>query len=461
MGAPYEVEQLLRATLKPALGCTEPVAVAYAVAAAVQAPMGWLPGKTDAFTGDLDQKDIDRVHVAVNRNVFKNAFSITIPNAGGHKGIVMAAALGPWCNPDAGLEIFTGVDERTVLAAQHLIERGAVSVEVVAAEHTNLYIEASVRFTRSGSVREGSSLLEDEHTNLILVQSGGQEVFRRVPSGHSPTASPMEGLAMLTFSDLLKMVEDLSEGSRDLIRQTIELNRRASESGLSEPLGLGIGFYGVEDSASPGSAAQLSGAAAAGSDARMSGHPVTVMSSAGSGNQGIVATMPVLEYCREKGTDEEVLLRAVALSHLVTLYITTHMGYLTSLCGVAIKAGLGAACGLTYAMGGRSAEVQRAVKIMAATLSGVICDGAKPGCALKVKSAADMAVQAASLAMKRVEVSGENGIVADTAEETIRNLGQLNESMKDADEKVVELLRQKMVHPSPRSDSDTTQTPAS
>ncbi|MBP1599808.1 MAG: hypothetical protein H6Q05_5185 [Acidobacteria bacterium] len=137
------------------------------------------------------------------------------------------------------------------------------------------------------------------------------------------------------------------------------------------------------------------------------------------------------------------------------------MGYLTSLCGVAIKAGLGAACGIVYAMGGRSAEVQRAVKIMAATLSGVICDGAKPGCALKVKSAADMAVQAASLAMKRVEVSGENGIVADTAEETIRNLGQLNESMKDADEKVVELLRQKMVHPSPRSDSDTTQTPAS
>jgi L-cysteine desulfidase len=447
MGASLEVEQLLRATLRPALGCTEPVAVAYAVAAAIQAPMGWLPGKIDAFTGDLDQADIDRVCVAVNRNVFKNAFSITIPNAGGHKGIVMAAALGPWCNPDAGLEIFAGVDKRTVLAAQRLIERGAVSVEVVAVEHTDLYIAASARFRRSGSIREGSSLLEDEHTNLILVKSDGKEVFRRVPSGHSPAASPIEGLSKLTFHDLVRMAEDLSEGSRDLIRQTIDLNRRASESGLSEPLGLGIGFYGVEDSASPGSAAQLSGAAAAGSDARMSGHPVKVMSSAGSGNQGIVATMPILAYCREKGTDEEVLLRAVALSHIVTLYITSHMGYLTSLCGVAIKAGLGAACGLTYAMGGRSAEVQRAVKIMAATLSGVICDGAKPGCALKVKSAADMAVQAASLAMKHVEVSGENGIVADTAEETIRNLGQLNESMKDADEKVVELIQRKMVRP--------------
>ncbi len=157
--------------------------------------------------------------------------------------------------------------------------------------------------------------------------------------------------------------------------------------------------------------------------------------------------MPVLGYCREKEVDDEVLLRAVALSHIVTMYVTAHLGYLTTLCGVAIKAGLGAACGLTYAMGGRSAEVQRAVKIMAATLSGVICDGAKPGCALKVKSAADMAVQAASLAMKHVEVSGENGIVADTAEETIRNLGQLNESMKDADEKIVELLQRKIVCP--------------
>jgi L-cysteine desulfidase len=444
MEASLEVEQLLRATLRPALGCTEPVAIAYAVAAAVQAPMGWLPEKAGASACVRAEPDIERIRVSVNRNVFKNAFSITIPNTGGQKGVVMAAALGPWCNPDAGLELFAGIDEHAVAAAKRLIERGAVSVEVVAAEHTNLYIEASVRFMHLGSLREGSSLLEDAHTNLILVKSGEQEVFRRVPAGHSPTAPSVEGLSALTFRDLVQMVEALSEGSRHLIRQTIDLNRRAAESGLSEPLGLGIGFYGLEDSVSPGSADQLSGAAAAGSDARMSGHSVQVMSSAGSGNQGIIATMPIVAYGREKGMGEEVLLRAVALSHLVTLYVTSHMGYLTSLCGVALKAGLGAACGITYAMGGRSTEVERAVKIMAATLSGVICDGAKPGCALKVKSAADAAVHAASLAMRHVEVSGDNGIVADTAEETIRNLGQLNESMKDADEKVVQLLRQKM-----------------
>jgi len=444
MESTLEVEKLLHSTLKPALGCTEPVAVAYAVAAAIQAPMGWLPGRNDPLTRDMDEKDIEWIRVAVNRNVFKNAFSIPIPNTGGQKGIAIAAALGPWCNPDAGLELFADVDERVVGLAQRLIERGSVSVEIVAAEHTDLYIEASVRFLRRESLLEGSSLLEDEHTNLILIKSGGREVFRRVPAGHSPAASPIEGLATLTFEDLVRMAEDLSEGSQDLIRQTIDLNRRAAESGLSQPLGLGIGFYGFEYHTSPGPAAHFSAAAAAGSDARMSGHPVQVMSSAGSGNQGIIATMPIVAYCRDNGIDEPTLLRAVALSHLVTLYVTSHMGYLTNLCGVALKAGIGAACGITYAMGGRSPEVQRAVKIMAATLSGMICDGAKPGCALKVRSAADTALQAASLAVRCVEVSGDNGIVADTAEETIRNLGQLNQSMKVADEKIVQLLQKKM-----------------
>ncbi len=447
METSFEVERLLHATLKPALGCTEPVAVAYGVAAAVQAPMGWLPGKSGTLVSDLDEKDIERIGVAVNRNVFKNAFSVTIPNTGGQKGILMAAALGPWCNPDAGLELFAGIDQQVIRAAQRLIARRAVSMDVVAAEHTDLYIEASVRFTRSGSLFEGSSLLEDEHTNLILVRSGGQELFRRVPAEHSHTASLAEGLASLKFSDLVKMAEDLSKGSQDLIRRTIDINCRAAEIGLFQPLGLGIGFYGLEDYPFAGPAAHLSDPAAAGSDARMSGHPVQVMSSAGSGNQGIIATMPIVAYCRGNEISEPVLLRAVALSHLVTLYATSHMGYLTNLCGVALKAGIGAACGITYAMGGRSAEVERAVKIMAATLSGLICDGAKPGCALKVKSAAETAVHAASLAMKCVKVSGDNGIVADTAEETIRNLGQLNQSMKVADEKVVQLLQRKMVRP--------------
>ena len=143
-------------------------------------------------------------------------------------------------------------------------------------------------------------------------------------------------------------------------------------------------------------------------------------------------------------------MRAIALSHLVTLYVTLHVGYLSSLCGVAVKAGIGAACGLTYAMGGGTLQIQRAVKIMAAALSGVICDGAKPGCALKVSSSADMARQAASLAMKDMDVSDDNGIVADTAENTIRNLKRLNQSMQAAEEGIIQIMREKIQSPAPK-----------
>jgi L-cysteine desulfidase len=138
------------------------------------------------------------------------------------------------------------------------------------------------------------------------------------------------------------------------------------------------------------------------------------------------------------------MLQAIALSHLVTLYVTSHIGYLSSLCGVAIKAGIGAACGITYAMGGGVEEIQSAVKIVAATLSGVICDGAKPGCALKVSSSSDIALRAASLAMKRVDISDENGIVADTAENTVRNLARLNQSMSMVEDKIIQIMQEKI-----------------
>jgi L-cysteine desulfidase len=172
----------------------------------------------------------------------------------------------------------------------------------------------------------------------------------------------------------------------------------------------------------------------------MSGHPVEIMSSAGSGNQGIMATIPIVVYANTNLIDEQRMLKAVALSHLVTMYVTTYIGYLSALCGVAMKAGIGAACGLTYLMGGGVEDIERAVKIMAATLTGMICDGAKAGCALKVSSAADMATRAATLAIRKAEVPDDNGIVAPTAGETIQNLAKLNQSMRVVDQDIIRIM---------------------
>jgi L-cysteine desulfidase len=441
-----DIESILRKTLRPALGCTEPVSIALAVSAAFQGTAGWIPGTAEVRIGDMVSEDVDSIRVSVNKNIFKNAFSIYIPNAGGEKGILMASALGAWCDPTAGLELFRGIGDKEVGKARELIEKGKVSIEIVPAEHTNLFIQARVRFRQKSAVHEGTCVIQDEHTNIVQLECDGITVFRKIcgPTEDQDSGEVLKELGSLSFGDLVQMADNLPVSLHSLLGQAIELNVKAAERGLDQPLGLGIGYHGVRFAAGPESGHFLASGAAAGSDARMAGYPVEVMSSAGSGNQGMIATVPVVAYCRENGIDEQLMLRAVALSHLVTMYATTHIGYLSTLCGVAMKAGIGAACGITYAMGGGIPEIGLAVKIMAATLSGVICDGAKPGCALKVSSSSEMAVKAASLAMKGVDVSDENGIVADTAENTIRNLARLNLAMKAVDDKVIEIMQEKI-----------------
>jgi L-cysteine desulfidase len=440
-----DIEAILQKTLKPALGCTEPAAITFAVAAAIRAIEGWTPQNPGIMMTAFSPEDVESIRVSMNRGVFKNAYSIYIPNTGGDKGILVAAALGPWCNPDLGLSIFQNLQESDVLRGRRLVAQGKVHIEIARAQDTDLFIAARARIRTNAGIREGSSVIRDEHTNLVHLACDNRAIYQRGASQtQRNSAEDIEEFARLRFKDLALMADTIPESVYPLLNKTIEMNRRAAETGLERPLGLGVGYFGAQalgDRKEPG---YLSGGAAAGSDARMSGYPIEVMSSAGSGNQGMIATIPVYAFCRDNGVEEVRQLRAIALSHLVTLYVTLQLGYLSSLCGVAVKAGIGAACGLTYAMGGGAAEIQRAVKIMAAALSGMICDGAKPGCALKVSSAADMATRAASLAMKNIDVSDENGIVADTAENTIRNLKRLNESMQSAEEKIIQIMQEKL-----------------
>lgn len=441
-----DLERLFNAILKPALGCTEPVAVALAVAAATRASAGWVPG-TPPPRPAPDAGDVESIHVRVNKNIFKNSFSIYIPNAEGHKGILMAAAIGAFGNPELGLEIFAPVTPAVIEQAKVLTGAGRVSVEIADEPlDTDIYIETTVRLRHGESVAEGSCIIRDKHTRIVRLTRDGREIFSRPPAPAAAGApeADVEALKTLTLAEIVALVEELPPEVEELIRTTIRLNMQVCEAGLAQPLGLGAGFHGEGDGEGVDLVHSISNLAAAGSDARMAGFPLPVMSSAGSGNQGIIATMPVVAYARSRGVTEERLLRAVALSHLVNMYITQYVGYLSALCGVAIKAGVGAACGIAYAMGGGAEDVVRAVKIMAATLSGMICDGAKPGCALKVSSAADMATRAAELAIKGMEVADDNGIVAPTAEATILNLAELSRAMGIVDQKIVDIMNQKI-----------------
>jgi L-cysteine desulfidase len=247
----------------------------------------------------------------------------------------------------------------------------------------------------------------------------------------------------MRFEELLGLTEQLPDSVVELLRETVKKNVDACKAGLAHPMGIGTGYFGA-GTWSGNFSDHLASITAAGSDARMSGHPVAIMTSAGSGNQGITATIPIVVYSKSRLIEEESMLRAVALSNLVTMYISCSVGYLSALCGVAIKAGIGAACGLTYLMGGRAGEIERAVKIMAATITGMICDGAKVGCALKVSNAADTALRAATLAMRSAEVPDDNGIVAATAHETIQNLAKLSRSMGSLDQKIIDIMLSKV-----------------
>jgi len=438
------MERLFHNILKPTLGCTEPVAIALAVSAAGQATAGWYPDGEPLPLVGIPVSAVESVTLRVNKNVFKNCFSIYIPNTQGHKGIQMAAALGIFCDPRRQLEVFSDITPEHTRQAQALIQSGVVRVEVVSAPYTDLFIEADVVIVSDAGPVRGSCRIQDQHTKFSLIRRNEQELFRLEGLSESPEEpdDDQKELMKMDIADLLTLVSHLPAPVHDLIHKTIDMNRKASDVGLLEPMGLGTGYY---ESVEKGDLiTYLASVAAAGSDARMSGYTVEVMSSAGSGNQGIIATMPIVAYAERAGLDEDTMIRAVALSHLVTMYITLYVGYLSALCGVAIKAGIGAACGVAYAMGGRGEEIGRAVKIMAATLSGMVCDGAKPGCALKVGSSADMAVRAASLAIKKMEVSDDNGIVAKTAEETIRNLAELSHSMDVVDQKIIQIMNEKI-----------------
>lgn len=434
------IDSLFQQILKPALGCTEPVAVALACAAAAWAARGWTPA-TESLDARANAGELRSLRVRVSRNIFKNTFAILIPNAAGHKGILMSAALGVACDPRQSMSIFSALDEAQVRAAEALVQSGKVQVEIADDAPSELYIEAEAEFARCS----GGCVVRDEHSNIACLRSNGQITYGASGAHAEEHVSPeLAALKAMTLAEVVQLVDDLPESVLALLRKTAEMNVAACKMGLTRPMGMGTGFFGTVDEDVNSFSQHLASLTAAGSDARMSGFPLEIMTSAGSGNQGIIATIPVVTYAQAHKVDEQRMLQALGLSHLVTMYMTSYIGYLSALCGVAIKAGIGASCGVTYAMGGGVEEVERAIKIMAATLTGMICDGAKIGCALKVSNASEMAVRSAELAMRKAEVPDDNGIVAPTAEETIRNLAELGHSMETVDQKIIEIMLHKL-----------------
>ncbi|WNR44231.1 L-cysteine desulfidase family protein [Paenibacillus roseipurpureus] len=416
---------ILNHELVVALGCTEPVAIALAAAKARIYVKG----------------SVEKITVYASAGIIKNALAVGIPGTK-RTGIDFVAALGAIAgNADKQLEVLADIQAEDITAAQNLVERG-MSVVHLADTPKKLYIEVLLE-SDHGYARV---VITDNHTNITSVEVDGN-IVESGGCANASLKSSKEERDELTLDGIVDFVNSVDLTELQLVKQSIALNRQAGLEGLSQAYGLEVGKT-IKENVQKGILSDdlISHAmalAAAGSDARMAGSSMPVMANSGSGNQGIAATNPVIAAAEKLGSSEEQLLRAVALSHLVTIYIKSKFGRLSALCGVTV-AGTGASCGITYLLGGGKSEIKAAIQNMLGNVTGMMCDGAKGGCAMKVATCTSAAVQSALLASKGMTISSTNGFIENNAEKTIDNFCRIgNEATSEIDKLILEMMLSK------------------
>lgn len=422
---------LLRSEVVPATGCTEPGAVALAAAYAAE-------GFTEQVLG---------IDVSVNSNVYKNGVAVGIPGTG-ETGLEIAAALGcvKRC-PEKQLSVLEGVTPEELAQARKLLQAGTVQVRVDE-DKEDLWVEVVLR----GPSLTRRAVIADRHTNLILLEEGERVLFRAAdgPQEEAEDARKILRDGDVTLRQLIQAVEAIPAEELGFLEAGAEMNQQAAAVGIEKRLGMGIGAI-FSDMISQGllsddvvNSAKIKTAGAA--DARMSGENIRVMSSAGSGNHGITVILPVVAVAQKIGAPRDRLLRALAISHLVTVYIKMHTGSLSALCGCAVAAATGATAAITWLMGHDAKAIEAAMKNVIANLTGMICDGGKVGCALKLATAAATAVESSLLAQHNIVVPDTNGIIDGTIEATIRNLGRIsNPGMVQTDREITGVMLEKQV----------------
>lgn len=417
------ITEIMRREIVRALGCTEPSAVALAAA------------KAHETLGE----DPEYVEIQVSGNILKNAMSVGIPGTD-LKGIEIASALGCLVGrSELGLEVLSGITRGDIDRAQKFLKQGRVRILLKEDCTERLYIEAKcIRGDKSAV-----AVIEKFHTNIASVCRNDEVIYLRT-GGQDKKQE--DGQYQLTFRDIWSYVETVDLSELSFLKEVIDVNSQIAEEGLRNQYGIGVGRH-LSQKTKNLSRGEIDfqtyvvSYAAAAADARMAGCPLPVMATTGSGNQGLTASLPVIAAARWLNSDEEKLYRALALSELVTIHVKEYIGKLSALCGCAIAASIGSTCALTYLLGGDYSKLVSAAKNMVADISGIICDGAKSGCALKIATAVAGAIQCAYLALEEVWAPACDGIVCEDIEQTIRNLGELgNVGMLTTDRVILNMM---------------------
>lgn len=444
--------RVLRSELVPSFGCTEPVAVGLATSIAYNAIQenlpSWLETQWTAKTRleEVTQRDIERIVVDLDRFTYRNGLDVEIPGTGGKRGILTAAALGVFCDPNKKLSIFEDSSAEKAESMSELLKTNKVRLRVAdTREVPSMYIRAEVQVKRAnGSFSQGIAVIQYTHTNVAFIKKDHRFLYRRKCSDRNGLDDGMKALSKIQLKEIVDVAMNLPREDYDLVSRSIYMNLGAAEVGLRNKSGLKVGYtlQRLRDEETLGDdmiahAVAITGAAV---DARMSGEVVPVMSCGGSGNQGLVATLPIVAIAKEQGWDEKKVARAVALSYLITCYCTSHLGYLSTLCGGAVKAGVGATAGIVYYLGGKLHQINSAMKNLIECIAGILCDGAGRSCAMKLATISGAAVKSALLALNGVEVPSRKGIAGKNLEETMKNVKRISDGMNKVDEAVLEII---------------------
>lgn len=410
--------QILKEELLPAMGCTEPIALAYGAAVARRV-LGEMP---------------DRVVVGASGSIIKNVKSVIVPNTDHLKGIPAAATAGIVAgDPDKELEVIAQVTPEQIAQMKEFMENTGISVE---------HVENGITFDIIVTLYKGSSYsrvrIANYHTNIVLVEKNGEILQKIEVKGEEE-----EGLtdrSLLNMEDIWDFANTVDIGDvKETLDRQISYNMAIAKEGLKGNYGANIGKVLLEMSGDD-VRTRAKAMAAAGSDARMSGCELPVVINSGSGNQGITASVPVLVYAQELKAGDEKTYRALVLSNLTAIHQKTPIGRLSAYCGV-VSAGAGAGAGIAYLSGGSYEDVVHTVVNALAVVSGIVCDGAKPSCAAKIASSVDAGILGYNMYIRGQQFYGGDGIVTEGVEATLKNVGRLGkEGMKETNKEIIKIM---------------------
>jgi L-cysteine desulfidase len=409
---------ILEEELIPAMGCTEPIAVAYAGAIA-RKTLGTMPEKID---------------LCVSGNIIKNVKSVIVPHTAGRKGLRAAVSAGVVCgDADKELEVLAQVDEDGLKALDEYLQRADIQITESTAN-----CPFDIQVTVFSGEDSAYCRIIGNHTNVVSVKRNDEILVEKPFS--DDVLQPPENRKLLDIEHIVAFGDEVRiEDIRPVISRQIEYNMAIAEAGMSGNYGAGIGKILLR---SYGNAIQnrAKAWAAAGSDARMNGCELPVVINSGSGNQGMTASIPVIVYAREMGASEDLMYRALVVSNLVTIHLKTGIGSLSAYCG-AISAGCGAGSGICYLHGGRLDQISHTIVNALAINSGVICDGAKASCAAKIASAVEAGLLGMQMYMHDSQFYGGDGIVIKGVENTIRAVSKIaRDGMRGTDQEIIRIM---------------------